>query len=97
MDRTEPATDEERLIRRARKRVAMKTGFLVHLLVYVLVNLGLFALNASVPGPRWHVFPLLGWGFGLAIHGIVVLVSLQGEGMRDRMIANEVERLRAKR
>jgi uncharacterized integral membrane protein len=97
MNRSEPGTDDERLMRRARKRVAMKTGFLVHLLVFVLVNLGLFALNATLPGPRWHLFPLVGWGFGLAIHGIVVLVSLKGEGLHDRMVAGELERLRARR
>ena len=69
-------------------------GFYIHALVFVLVNLGLFAINAVAGGPRWHAFPLLGWGLGLAIHGIFTLVSLNGEGLRGRMLAAEVERLR---
>ena len=97
MHRTEPGDEERQLERRARRRVGMKIGFLVHLLVFVLVNLGLFAVNAYAGGPRWAVFPLLGWGLGLAIHGVVTLVSLQGEGLRQRMVASEMARLREKR
>ena len=97
MNRTEPADEEHLLERRARRRVGMKIGFFVHLLVFVLVNLGLFAVNAYSGGPRWAVFPLLGWGLGLTIHGIVTFVSLQGEGLRQRMVASEVARLREKR
>jgi hypothetical protein len=97
MNRDNPADEERLLERRARRRVGIKTGFLIHLLVFVLVNLGLFAVNAYAGGPRWTVFPLLGWGLGLAIHGIVTLVSLQGKGLRQRMVASEMARLREKR
>ncbi len=97
MNRTKPIDEERLLERRARRRVDIKMGFLVHLLVFVLVNLGLFAVNAYAGGPRWAVFPLLGWGLGLAIHGIVTLLSLQGEGLPQRMVASEVARLREKR
>ena len=87
-------TPEDALYARARRRVGRKMGFYIHALVFVLVNLGLFAINAVAGGPRWHAFPLLGWGLGLAIHGIFTLVSLNGEGLRGRMLAAEVERLR---
>lgn len=97
MDRTDIDSHQDSLERRARRRVGLKMGFLVHLLVYGLVNLGLFALNAYTGGQRWAVFPLLGWGLGLAIHGIVTLVALQGEGLRERMLASEIARLREKR
>jgi hypothetical protein len=88
---------ERKLERRARVRVGMKMGFYTHALVYVLVNVGLFALNESVGGRRWAIFPLLGWGLGLAIHGIVVFTALHTGGIRERMLASEVERLRARR
>jgi len=42
----------------------------------------------------WNVWPLAGWGLGLAIHGLVTFISLRGDGLRERMIASEVERLR---
>jgi hypothetical protein len=80
----------------ARKRVAMKMGFAIHLLVYVLVNAGLVVLSLS-RGGSWHWGPLLGWGLGLAIHGLVTLLNLRGQGLRDTMVAAEVERLRDKR
>ena len=94
---------EPTLEQRARRRVALKTGFYVHLLVYVLVNAGLYLLwtSGSAPG-GWgyrHMgfhggLPLLGWGLGLAIHGVVVFVKLQGEGMTRRMVEREIEALR---
>ncbi len=80
----------------ARKRVALKTGFAIHLLVYILVNAGLVVLSLS-RGGSWHWSPLLGWGLGLAIHGLVTLLNLRGQGLRDTMVAAEVERLRARR
>lgn len=95
MDRAASTSDDDRLLeRRARRRVGMKMGFYIHALVFVLVNLGLFALNRYTGGERWAIFPLLGWGLGLAIHGIVTFISLQGEGLRDRMLRSEMERLR---
>lgn len=94
-----PMTDEE-IERRAKRRVDMKMGFYVHALVFVLVNLGLYALNTFGGwggGQRWHTFPLWGWGLGLAIHGVVTFVSLRGKGLRERMMADEVDRLKSGR
>ncbi len=79
---------------RARRRVGMKLGFYTHALVYMLVNLGLFAINAFTGGERWAIWPLAGWGLGLAIHGVVTFVKLNGEGLQRRMLDNEIERLR---
>ena len=80
----------------ARKRVAMKLGFGIHLLVYTLVNAGLLVLSLS-QGGHWHWGPLLGWGLGLTIHGGVTLLNLRGQGLRDTLVAAEVQRLRARR
>lgn len=93
---TTTLTDEE-IERRAKRRVDMKMGFYVHALVFVLVNFALYALSQLGHGVRWHVFPLWGWGLGLAIHGVVTFVSLRGEGLRERMMAEEVERLKSMR
>ena len=79
---------------RARRRVGMKIGFYIHALVYLLVSLGLFAINAASGGGRWHVWPLAGWGLGLAIHGLVTFIGLRSQGLRDRMLQAEIERLR---
>jgi hypothetical protein len=87
-------TNDDTLETRARRRVAIRTGFYVHALVFVLVNLGLYVINTVSGGYRWSMWPLSGWGLGLAIHGIVVFLSLQGEGWRRRMLAQEIERLK---
>jgi len=82
---------------RARRRVGMKMGFYIHALVYVLVNLGLLAINIITGGVRWHVWPLLGWGVGLAIHGAVTFIGLRGgDGLHQRMLEQEIERLRGR-
>lgn len=60
------ATSPEALERLARRRVAAKMGWLMHALVYVCVNAGL-ALIAWHTGRAWHLYPLVGWGLGLAV------------------------------
>jgi hypothetical protein len=80
----------------AQKRVALKMGFAIHLLVYTLVNAGLVLLSLS-RGGSWHWGPLLGWGLGLGIHGLVTLLNLRGQGLRDTLEAAELKRLRARR
>jgi uncharacterized integral membrane protein len=93
MQPTPPPEDDE-LTRRAKERVARKLGFYIHALVFVLVNLGLAAVNLFDGRPHWHLWPLGWWGLGLAIHGIVTFANLRGEGIRARMLAAEIERLK---
>lgn len=86
------------LEQRARRRVALKTGFFTHALVFVLVNAGLWVASTVGGFGRWHgggvFFPLWGWALGLTIHGIVVFLKLQGEGVGKRMLEREIETLR---
>ena len=86
--------DEQDLQRRARRRVNQKMGFTIHATVYVLVNLGLAAINFASGGKAWHLWPLAGWGLGLAIHGFVTFASLNGEGLRERLLEQELQRLK---
>jgi len=81
---------------RARRRVTLKLGFYTHATIYVLVNLGLLAISMLAGNGRWHLWPLLGWGLGLTIHGMVTFISLRGDGLRQRMLASEIARLRRK-
>ena len=80
--------------REARRRVGMKMGFYIHALVFVLVNVGMFALNLAIGGTRWAHFPAFGWALGLAIHGIVVFARAQGYSLREAMLEREMQRLR---
>jgi hypothetical protein len=87
--------DIERL---ARKRAGAKLGWYIHAVVYVLVNLFIFTMSQYAFGHRpWSVMPLMGWGLGLALHGISVFVLGAGEGLRERMLQKERERLQRER
>jgi len=89
-----PSGADDELLRRAKRRVGMKMGWLAHATVFVVVNALLAAINLATGGPRWHLWPLGWWGLGLAIHGAVTLFALRGEGWRERMVADELRRLR---
>jgi len=50
-----------------------RRGFKIHAAVYALVMTGLIVLNVLLiaftdADFRWVVFPLVGWGIGLALH-----------------------------
>ena len=84
--------DLERL---AHKRAGAKLGWYIHATLYVVVNLLIFALSVYAFGHRpWSVFPLLGWGLGLALHGVAVFMLGDGSGLRRRLLERERERLR---
>ena len=87
---SEPTADAtERL---ARRRAGAKLGWLIHAIVYVLVNTLLVALSLA-SGRGWAVFPLLGWGLGLAVHGAVVFLTTGGAGIYDRLVQAERQRM----
>ena len=94
--RTENQSQEHELERQARKRAGAKLGWYVHACVYLCVNLLLVALSAA-SGRGWAVFPLLGWGIGLAIHGAVVFLVTGGAGLHERLLQRERERLSLQR
>jgi len=80
--------------RLARKRAGAKLGWYFHAAIYVLVNLGLWLVSNQGFGTRgWSVYPLLGWGLGLLLHGASVWLIGAGSGLRERLVAKERERL----
>jgi hypothetical protein len=90
-----PLSPEE-IDRLARKRAGAKLGWYIHASVYVLVNLVLFVL-ADYGRGRWNIYPALGWGLGVVLHGVSVFVLGPGSGLRERMVEKERERLRRER
>ncbi|MCW5236976.1 2TM domain-containing protein [Verminephrobacter eiseniae] len=85
----------EDIDRLARRRAGAKLGWYIHATAFVVINLALFAISHHGFGSRhWTVFPLLGWGLGLVLHGISVFVLGPASGLRERMVQKERERLR---
>jgi hypothetical protein len=92
-----PLTPEE-IERIATRRAKAKLGWYSHAALYVVVNLFLFLISAHGLGHRhWSIYPALGWGVGLALHGISVFVLGTGSELRERMIQKERERLQRQR
>ena len=92
---TEPvvgiADDERELRQRAVKRLEDKRGLMAHCLAYVTVNMLLVAIwFTTSAGFFWPVFPIFGWGIGLAFHAWDVLWPAPG----PRQVEVEMERLR---
>ncbi|MBN1205393.1 MAG: 2TM domain-containing protein [Myxococcaceae bacterium] len=83
---------------RARKRVADLRDFYSHLAVYLVVNLCLFILNMMTsPETRWFLWPLIGWGIGILIHGLSVIFSAQwSKKWEDRKIHQLMEKDRSR-
>jgi hypothetical protein len=82
----------DELERLARKRAAAKLGWLTHAAVYVLVN-SFLALMSWASGKPWAVFPMLGWGLGLVIHGAVVGMTGLGQSLYQDLLHRERARL----
>ena len=65
--------DQSKLEKEARKRVRALRDFYMHLATFVVINAFLIVLNLMTsPGDFWAIWPLLGWGVGLASHGLSV-------------------------
>lgn len=88
--------DDDDLERLARKRAAAKMGWYIHALVYTCVNL-LLAVLSTMSGGDWAVFPALGWGIGLAVHGLVTFLVTGGAGLHERLVQQERRRLTLQR
>lgn len=84
--------NEHDIERLARKRAAAKLGWVIHAGVYLLVNLLLATLSLN-SGRHWALYPALGWGLGLLVHGIVVFLLTDGAGLHARLLQHERDRL----
>ena len=66
-------SDEENDYYKAQKRVEDIKGFYGNLMSYLVIIPGLGILNyVTSPGYYWFLFPALGWGLGVVIHGFNV-------------------------
>lgn len=92
MDQRLSPEDIERI---AHRRAGAKLGWYVHALVFVAVNLFVFAISREGFGDRpWSAIPTAGWGIGLALHWVAVFVIGAGSTLRQRLVEREREHLR---
>ena len=90
MSKTLSDQDIERIARRSARA---RLGWYIHGSVYLAV-MTLLAVLSALGGKTWAVYPAMGWGLGLAIHGLVVFFLTDGRGAYERLVDRERERLR---
>lgn len=73
--------DSQRIVA-ARRRVAEIEGFFIHLAVFALVIALLTGVNVYTGDQWWVQWVVLGWGIGVAAHGIALFAT------KPRFIAN---------
>ena len=87
--------DLEKNEREAMEYVRDIKGFYNHAMQYGAVMVGLFILNlVTSPGYFWVIWPALGWGIGVAIHGLNVfeIANVLGDDWEKRQIKKRLER-----
>ncbi|MCL2530672.1 MAG: 2TM domain-containing protein [Oscillospiraceae bacterium] len=67
-------------MKQAKANVQRKKEFKIHLAVYLAVNaflVGIFFVTSrnAFHAYFWPMWPMLGWGLGVAIHGAVVYLG----------------------
>jgi hypothetical protein len=67
---TQKAYIEDKRYRRAKEQVEAIKGFLGNLVAYCIVIPFLAWLNYRTTTFPWIIFPVLGWGFGVLMHGL---------------------------
>lgn len=90
------ATTSDPIRAAAIERLQKKREFATHAVVYTVVNVTLIAIWALIFATTgawfpWPVFPMLGWGIGLALHAWTVYFE---RPIDESEIAREVERSR---
>jgi hypothetical protein len=91
--------DYAEIRRRAEQRVTKRKEFMMHLAIYILVNVGLWIgflfLGGLIGGPWPLLIPLLstiGWGLAVAIHGVVNYFETTGmDAIREREYQRELQ------
>lgn len=76
---------EQRRVR-TKRRQRRRAAFYRHALVYGLVSAFLFAINmmTTPDGYHWFVWPLWGWGLGLAFHAMATLFPNERKWKRSQ-------------
>lgn len=67
---TQKSYVEDKLYEKAQEHVKALKGFYGNLLAYCIFIPCLAILNFKTSGFPWIIFPLLGWGFGVMVHGM---------------------------
>lgn len=86
-----PDLEQQQRREQATKRIRDKNAFKLHLVAYLVINALFVVLWAlSGIGYFWPIFPIVGWGAGVAVHGYCVY---GGNKVTEAQIERDMKRL----
>ncbi len=86
---------ERRVRAKVLRRMRVRVGFRWHAMLFVMVNLALYAIDRTyTPSTQWFVWPLFAWSAALAMHAFAIF---QGPRVSESEIDAEVQRQLARR
>jgi len=90
---TQKAYIDDKLYKKAKERVEKLKGFYGNLLAYCIVIPFLALLNYQTTSFPWVIFPIFGWGIGVAAHGMEAFGynPLWGKSWEERRIKKYME------
>ena len=84
--------------RQARRHVKAVKGFYIHAFIFCVVNGGLLIASLTTPHTSWRsVWPMVGWGVGLAANWVAVFRrghahAVLGQAWEDRKVEEYLSR-----
>ncbi len=93
--------DDAQLRAQAEKRVGARIAFHRHLASYLIINafiILIWLIVALTSGGSawwpWFIFPLVGWGIGLAFHAVNTYGAAAGGARHEKMVQREMDKQR---
>lgn len=83
-----------KIYQKARKKVREKRKFFSHLGTWGIMSIFFILLNIFSSNVFWAIFPILGWGIGVALHGFSVFGKTFGEEWEQRQLEKEIDKIK---
>ncbi len=78
---------------KAKQRVETRMGFYIHLSVYIGVITLITILNLTVTkGSFWAMWPMIGWGPAVIIHGLFTFGFTSKSSLKEHLIEKEMQK-----
>ena len=90
--------NDQELYEKAKQRAESKITFYIHLVIFLAVNFLLVVINLkSSPDRLWFIYPFLGWGIALFLHGLKVLGVLDFSEKKRQLVEKELAKEKYKK
>ena len=90
--------DNRELYEKAKLKAESKIRFYVHIAVFLSVNLILVIINLKTsPDRLWFLFPFVGWGIAVFLHGLKVLGVFNLSAAKKQLIEKELAKEKYKK